>query len=689
MCSNCPAGGYSNTAGSTVCSQCTPGKYSGAAKGTACLACAAGTFTNTPAATACAACAVGLYSNSTGASRCETCAPGYTSAQCAACAAGSYKPLPGTQACLACPRGTYSDAPAATRCTDCQDGWYASATGATACSPCSAGFESNVYAGRSACVQCPVGWISTRAGSPCSQCDNGLGLVSLVPGATACVLCPVGQRANGPYACAACALGTYLGSGNWICPACAPGTYASAEGQSACSLCERGTYSSIQGSTACTTCDAGLYSSDLGSTTSTDCKPCTACAAGEYTFRTCSAWQDSTCSACTPCATGFYLTGQRCTRGNLTALGQNNLCLPCQQCPDGQFLSETCDGTTEFVACLNCTACSGETYRPCTQLSDTVCSETAQCRNEHNYTRPDWLPMNAPACRTGYHATAIYPVLQCARCPPHTVGDGLICRPCPGFKFPALSSTVCVCQGLTVATDDGQCECPVGHEFADDFCQPCAQDTYRNESTWLPDDWWTRYSTCAPCPPGETSDPGATECTQCPLGQYREHGQLGCQTCSASGHHALDSASASSCVACNSSCPAGMAADPCPDNAGLYACSDCPDPPSNATYYHHCFFSCNTGFYHEPASLSCEPCNSSVCEPGYNRSACSPWKNADCDTPCVDPTKPLWYSHYTSGCQWSCDSNYTLTTHAYGAVTVPQCVQDAPLGFWQSLFSPV
>ena len=42
----------------------------------------------------------------------------------------------------------------------------------------------------------------------------------------------------------------------------------------------------------------------------------------------------------------------------------------------------------------------------------------------------------------------------CAPCPSHTVGNGLFCLPCPGFKVPYFDSVSCVCQHNTLHNEN-------------------------------------------------------------------------------------------------------------------------------------------------------------------------------------------------------------------------------------------
>ena len=216
------------------------------------------------------------------------------------------------------------------------------------------------------------------------------------------------------------------------------------------------------------------------------------------------------------------------------------------------------------------------------------------------------------------------------------------------------------------------------------MCVLCQEDTYNPVGLELLDEWWDQYATCLPCPPGTTSQHGATVCTDCQEGQYRQAGQLGCQNCTIAGYYARNSSSAGSCTACNRSCPVAYDQQPCPLNPGFYTCQPCPPAPHNANYWSNCLYTCDEGHY--AYNDTCLACNTSVCEPGFNRSQCTAWFDSDCLEECQNESKPLWYSQWTTGCSWACDPGYTLAVKNYALFKLYECVP-AQTSFWSSLFA--
>ena len=272
----------------------------------------------------------------------------------------------------------------------------------------------------------------------------------------------------------------------------------------------------------------------------------------------------------------------------------------------------------------------------------------------------------------------------CSPCPSHTVGNGLFCLPCPGFKTPYFDSVSCVCQHNTGHTENDTCSCPAGHEFAESLCQPCPPDTYNPVDLELLDNWYDQYATCSPCSPGYTAPPGSTACTACLPGQYRETNQDGCQNCT-QGYYAFNASDEASCVPCNTTCGTGYSQAECPLNPGLWVCHECPPAPTNSSYYANCLYTCDPGLY--VFNDTCVPCTTAPCQPGWNRTGCTHFHDSDCLTECQDDTKPLLYSNWTLGCQWACVQGYSLVTKDYGLFAIDECVAVGPSSFWSKLFS--
>ena len=397
--------------------------------------------------------------------------------------------------------------------------------------------------------------------------------------------------------------------------------------------------------------------------------------------------QNSQCSPCGSCPVGTEERG-RCSRGN--SFGTENAyplyCEACPLCANGTYLSDGCVNGEQHV-CSPCTVCDGDPLVQCTPLSDTICGEISDCRRNASLEVFPWL-LPSHYCSQGQYVVALSPTTgapSCAQCPEGTYGrNGLWCEVCRGYKVAYFDASQCVCYPGTVEDALGDCDCRPGNEFMDDRCAPCAAGTYDDTLLVLRDEWWTQSKACRTCPNGTDSLPGSTACQGCPFGMYREASESDmCRNCSDIGHYATDPASRASCVACNASCAPGHYPTPCPTYAGadLFLCEPCPDLPANATSTAPvggtantaCNWQCDAGFYQANGS-ACEPCSSGPCDPGFNRSACTPLADSNCDAPCVAPNKPLRNSVWTAGCAWGCADGYELSAVDYVLWTQYSCV---------------
>lgn len=389
---------------------------------------------------------------------------------------------------------------------------------------------------------------------------------------------------------------------------------------------------------------------------------------------------------CGSCPLGTEERG-RCERGN--SFGTENAyplyCETCPLCANGTYLSDGCVNGAQHV-CSACTVCDGEPLVQCTPMSDTICGGVSDCRNNASLEVLPWL-LPSHYCSQGQYVlglSATNGAPSCAQCPEGTYGNGLWCETCLGYKVAYFDGSQCVCYQGTVENALGNCDCRPGNEFLDDGCVPCAAGSYDSTRLELRDEWWTQSKACLPCPNGTDSLPGATACTACPFGMYREasESQL-CQNCSERGRFATDPTSRLSCEACNASCGAGYYPTPCPTYAGgdLFLCEPCPGLPANATSTAPvggtastaCNWECDAGFHQVNASV-CVPCTVGPCEPGFNRSACTPLADSDCDTPCVAPNKPLRNSVWTAECGWGCADGYELSAVDYVLWVQYSCV---------------
>jgi hypothetical protein len=165
-CSQCPAGTYSSTTGSTVCQNCTTHSTQvhstspiGSTSVTSCTCnsgydkvgtnpftcqpapCAAG---STGPAGSCSPCVAGKYKAVTGSAPCDNCAAGKFSAvtgqsssgTCQNCLAGKYASLTGSSVCANCFAGTYATLTGSTVCDNCAAGKFSAATGQSSSVTC-------------------------------------------------------------------------------------------------------------------------------------------------------------------------------------------------------------------------------------------------------------------------------------------------------------------------------------------------------------------------------------------------------------------------------------------------------------------------------------------------------------------------------------------------------------------------
>lgn len=409
----------------------------------------------------------------------------------------------------------------------------------------------------------------------------------------------------------------------------------------------------------------------------TTCLSCKQCASDEFFSAQCEVASNSQCRPCGSCAFGQYKVGD-CIQGTSQnrETSQPMICEECPLCPEGTFLSDGCVNNAPPI-CSNCSVCGGPAVLQCTALSDTVCPGVSDCRHNASLQVLPWL-LPSHYCEQGEYLAGLSSTTgapSCAQCPDGTYGNGLWCETCLGYKVAYFDATQCVCYEGTSPNALGNCDCRPGNEFLDDGCVPCAAGSYDNTLLELKVEWWTQSKACLPCPNGTDSLPGATACTACPFGMYREASESQvCRNCLESGYFATDPASRLSCVACNASCEPGYSPTPCPTYPGgdLFLCEPCAPRPANAastappaaTANTACTWECDAGFYQFNASV-CAPCSAGPCDPGFNRSACTPLADSNCDTPCVDPNKPLRNSVWTSGCAWGCADGYELSAVDY------------------------
>jgi hypothetical protein len=254
----------------------------------------------------------------------------------------------------------------------------------------------------------------------------------------------------------------------------------------------------------------------------------------------------------------------------------------------------------------------------------------------------------------------------CAPCPPGLAGlDGVMCRACPPLQVPHADGASCVCQPPGELNWAGGCDCPPGLAIGAGGCEACPADTM-----------WAA-GRCEACPAGNYSAAGATACLDCPPGAYRAVGQRGCASCGP-GLYPADAGDPGSCVACVDACPNWLSPAPCPVNASQRVCLPCPSPlAGNATWVDGawaapCAYRCLPGFFH--ADAACLPCTVQPCAAGFAFTPCTSFRDGDCETQCVNSTKPAQNAAWTDGCGWACDAGYRASFADYIVFSFYECV---------------
>jgi hypothetical protein len=313
--------------------------------------------------------------------------------------------------------------------------------------------------------------------------------------------------------------------------------------------------------------------------------------------------------------------------------------------------------------------------KTCSNVSDTICGSVGACQgpNVSALARYDWITQDE-TCKKGEYLWGLGPppgyARICVRCPEGMAGlNGVYCERCGPLQQPYyLDQASCVCAGSAVMNASGACVCPDGRTQSGDACVECGRNTYGVGGA------------CYACAPGTVSGAGSAgpaSCVACAAGQYRLSGQLECAEC-AVGWFAPDATGASGCVACNTSCPSGTDPQPCPGsrNSSHMVCAACDEPlPGNASWTSGCDYDCRAGFYRVPGG--CRACSvDRACPPGFKASVCGEDSDVNCDTACVNASKPEFYSVWTVSrdCQWGCQSGYGLVVTDYWVFQVFECV---------------
>ena len=224
LCALCPAGNYSDHQNAQSCPACEAGSYNpGGQRVTSCALCSAGSYSGS-GQSECTNCTAGTFNPSQGSSTLSACTP---------CLAGTFNPSTGRASCLSCFAGGYSGS-GQSECTPCAAGSYQSSPGQSACTPCAAG-SYQFDLGKSVCDPCPAGSycpvVGLSAGSPCQQgnyCPFGSSAQKECPAGFYCenaaTLSPCPQntysastRQTSQSQCSPCPPGEQSGSGSFEC----------------------------------------------------------------------------------------------------------------------------------------------------------------------------------------------------------------------------------------------------------------------------------------------------------------------------------------------------------------------------------------------------------------------------------------------------------------------------------------
>ena len=466
------------------------------------------------------------------------------------------------------------------------------------------------------------------------------------------------------------------------CTPCASGQYTPPASQ-VCTGC-----SSVgQVSQVCTDCSTV-------SQVCTDCSLVASCPAGTV-LQPCNATHDASCAPCgqppgypfrytsgcstemlPPCQVGWY--GQSvcspCPVHSTTpAVGAAAVtgCV-CQYGGAMDTTSHTCSTPSPFAGAQSPTY--GIAQLPawleplgCRNISGTACG---QCQGSID---SSCLPCGA----NGMYLERVAP-RACLRCPAGTVGlNGLWCQACPPRQVPNAQGTACLCQANAVVGPDGvSCVCAAGHEEQAGACAPCPLG-FASPGAGQP---------CVRCEAGSDSPAGGSECTPCGAGLYQDGvTTLGCTPCPGADAYALDGTSGDSCRTCNSTCPGGTSPAPCAGEG--YACLPCEKTLDPATQhwitgegYPSCLWGCNAGLYlasdaglhlTSDTCTACTPLTS--CPTGFVLQPCTPYADANCDTPCQNDTKPMDFAVWEGGCSWACEDGYALVRKAFQGWTEYAC----------------
>ena len=555
-CSECEAGKYKPTIGSSLCTPCSEGKFglvrgalserscqhcpansyseAGANNSTLCV-CERGFFT-TPAG--CISCPIGKYKDVTGNTECSACPVNTYGSQeaatsvslCRICPQNSttnaittsiqgclcdpgFSFEPELQYCEKCPGGKYKSQPGNQVCTKCGSNTYSEAQGATSedtCKDCpqftssAAGSE-----GRWKCL-CNSGYTGTLG--VCNECAKGTYKPSV--GRDPCTLCPIGKWHN--------LTAQYVESS---CNPCTMGTTTLQRGSTAIMdcICHRG-FTNGGAASACSPCDPGTYKDSLGPA------DCDLCEVAKYSGLEAQI-DESTCLQCPSHASTLqpkstFLGECLCVVGFTGDLANG---IPCSPCPVGTFKSEL--GTAQCDPCRpgsfadaihqgHCDLCPEGTYNPETGSNTSTackrCPETVPNSQNWNLHSEAGSPsIESCICNAGYTGPDGGPCVACVPGQFKGVNGSAPCEACHSGSWEDQSaSTACeLCSPGKFSTAVGA--------TTNKTCEDCPEMTQSLAGSW------SVYN-CR-CAPGATGPDGGN-CTACPAGFDKP--VVGNRTCS-------------------------------------------------------------------------------------------------------------------------------------------------------------
>lgn len=598
VCTSCPAGKYTGTAGNAQCTSCSAlaGFYckegSTSAAGESCpsgSACAGGTANSVVCApgkvntlvSACYTCTVAAGSYCDGMGTALTCTEGnfctgaYAAPAACSSKAGAYCP-PGSKKSVdtVCPAGSKC-AGGGSPHVECPEGSYAKGTGNTDCNPCTlppaGSYCPQASTDDGVGVLCTLGMYCPGGESPRIPCPAGN--ISAITGASFCTVCP-----NATYSLAASSSCSECAAppGSWcseqtpvpqgfLCP---PGYY-----------CNRGNVSMPVPGNASLGYYIAAGSINASATPTVECLPghaCygvppalpTPCPEGSYSINI------TRCADCTANVTpGRYCAemstpsdntagGLNCTAGSY-CLGYGNPRRPCPAgyaCPANTYDPIICPlGRYSYAAQAACTDCPSGVYGSTPGRPSPACTAPCSPVTPGMYCPSASTSNTLITCPAGFACPSSRSLAVANECPPgyFAAASALTCLPCPAGRYGGAYR-------LPSANCSGVCQLPAGY-----YCSLAALGPL--DGTICPAGFTCLGGGTVPtfCARGNYQDPNTGACTTCPAGVYGGESGMVAPLCSGN------------CTAPPGNyCPAGSKSTlgiPCPTGK---TCSGLAEPPA-------------------------------------------------------------------------------------------------------------